>query len=73
MSVVENLLVVGTSERKVIIYDLRNGISEYEQCRESSLKYQTRCIRLFPDTSGFSFPFPLLLPPFYSHVNNNKK
>lgn len=24
-----------------------------EQSRESSLKYQTRCVRIFPDESGF--------------------
>ena len=35
------------------IWDIRNH-SEPEQQRESSLKYQTRCIRAFIDGSGYS-------------------
>ncbi|KAL6208606.1 hypothetical protein ACLB2K_019555 [Fragaria x ananassa] len=40
VSLVENLLVVATARRHVNVYDLRN-MSQPEQGRESSLKYQT--------------------------------
>lgn len=44
-------LVVGTANRKIRIWNLNNmGLSE---SRESSLKYQTRCIRCFPNKQGF--------------------
>lgn len=46
-------LVVGTSKRHVLIYDLRN-LATPEQRRESSLMNQTRCIRGFPDTTGYA-------------------
>ena len=47
-------LVVATSGRHIIIYDLRNLAvgAEPLQRRESSLKYQTRCIRIYPDDTG---------------------
>lgn len=48
-----NKLVVGTSDRHVEIYDTRN-LSVPEQRRESALKYQTRCIRCFPDGEGYA-------------------
>eukprot|EP01112_Ceratiomyxa_fruticulosa_P016436 TRINITY_DN4967_c0_g1_i1.p1 TRINITY_DN4967_c0_g1~~TRINITY_DN4967_c0_g1_i1.p1 ORF type:complete len:349 (-),score=60.61 TRINITY_DN4967_c0_g1_i1:56-1102(-) len=53
-------LVVGTAARNVYIYDLRNlgmdnkGSIEPIQRRESSLKYQTRTIKCFPDGSGYA-------------------
>lgn len=52
MSVVDEKIVVATSQRKVIIWDLRH----MKQClmrRESSLKYQTRAIRIFPNKEGY--------------------
>lgn len=52
MSVNEEKIVVATSERKVLIWDLRK-MGEYMMKRESSLKYQTRCIRLFPNKEGY--------------------
>lgn len=52
MSVVDEKLVVATSDRKVLIWDLRN-MSNYVMRRESSLKYQTRCIRVFPNKEGY--------------------
>lgn len=52
MSVVEEKLVVATSERKVLIWDLRN-MGNYIMRRESSLKYQTRCLRCFPNKEGY--------------------
>jgi cell cycle arrest protein BUB3 len=48
-----NRLIVGTSKRAVFIYDVR-ALSTPEQKRESSLLNQTRCIRGFPDTSGYA-------------------
>ncbi|PQQ02830.1 mitotic checkpoint protein BUB3.2 [Prunus yedoensis var. nudiflora] len=44
LSLVGNRLVVATAGRHVNVYDLRN-MSQPEQRRESSLKYQTRCVR----------------------------
>jgi cell cycle arrest protein BUB3 len=46
-------LVVGTSGRSVNVYDLRN-MTTPEQRRESSLKFQTRCIRAFIDNTGYA-------------------
>jgi len=44
-------LVVGTANRKICIWNLTNmGMPE---SRESSLKYQTRVIRCFPNKHGF--------------------
>ena len=52
MSMCGTMLVVGTTERKVLVWDLRN--MEYvQQRRDSSLKYQTRCIRCFPNKQGY--------------------
>jgi cell cycle arrest protein BUB3 len=42
-----NRLVVGMAARHVYVYDVRK-LSEPEQRRESSLKYQTRCISCMP-------------------------
>lgn len=52
MSVVDEKLVVATSDRKVIIWDLRN-MSQYLMRRESNLKYQTRAIKIYPNKEGF--------------------
>ncbi|XP_062122173.1 mitotic checkpoint protein BUB3 [Drosophila sulfurigaster albostrigata] len=52
MSVIDEKIVVATSDRKVLIWDLRKTDS-YIMKRESSLKYQTRCIRLFPNKEGY--------------------
>lgn len=41
-------LIVGTAGRRVLVWDLRN-MGYVQQRRESSLKYQTRCIRAFPN------------------------
>eukprot|EP01048_Picozoa_sp_COSAG05_P007036 COSAG05_NODE_482_length_9373_cov_198.471318_4_plen_363_part_00 len=48
----DNRIVVGMAGRHIYVYDVRN-LSEPEQRRESSLKYQTRCIRCTPDGQGF--------------------
>lgn len=51
MSLSGERLVVGTSGRRVLVWDLRN-MQFAEQRRQSSLKYQTRCIRCFPNKQG---------------------
>lgn len=52
MSVIDEKIVVATSERKVLLWDLRK-MEQYMMKRESSLKYQSRCIRLFPSKEGY--------------------
>eukprot|EP00455_Lapot_gusevi_P037281 TRINITY_DN4164_c0_g1_i3.p1 TRINITY_DN4164_c0_g1~~TRINITY_DN4164_c0_g1_i3.p1 ORF type:complete len:331 (+),score=50.72 TRINITY_DN4164_c0_g1_i3:58-1050(+) len=52
MTVSSYRLVVGTSDRHVYIYDLRNP-AQPEQRRLSSLRHQTRCIKAFPDGAGY--------------------
>ncbi|KAK9502844.1 hypothetical protein O3M35_011539 [Rhynocoris fuscipes] len=52
LSVCGEKFIVGTAERKVYIWDLRN-MGYIDQRRESSLKYQTRCIRSFPNKQGY--------------------
>ncbi|BES98486.1 Mitotic checkpoint protein [Nesidiocoris tenuis] len=44
--------IVGTAGRKVGVWDLRNP-NYILQRRESSLKYQTRCIKAFPNKTGY--------------------
>ncbi|KAF9600698.1 hypothetical protein IFM89_011369 [Coptis chinensis] len=53
LSLVGHRLVVATAGRNVNVYDLRN-MSQPEQRRESSLKYQTRCVRCYPNGTGFA-------------------
>lgn len=54
-----NRILVATSGRRICVYDLRMLKEEntYQLDsvleRESSLKFQTRCVRLFPDGHGF--------------------
>ncbi|KAJ6777289.1 MRNA EXPORT FACTOR AND BUB3 [Salix koriyanagi] len=45
--------IVATAGRHVNVYDLRN-MSLPEQRRESSLKYQTRCVRCYPNGTGYA-------------------
>lgn len=52
MDVVGHHLVIGMADRLISVYDTRR-LDEPLQRRESSLKYQTRCIRCFPDSQGF--------------------
>lgn len=52
MNVIDEKLVVATSDRKVLVWDLRN-MSQYLLRRESSLKFQTRAIRCFPNKEGY--------------------
>lgn len=53
MALSHNRIIVGTSERHVWIWDMRRLV-EPESSRESSLKYQTRCIRAFIDGEGYA-------------------
>jgi cell cycle arrest protein BUB3 len=53
MGVAQDKLVCGTAGRHVHIYDLK-FMKEPQQRRESSLKYQTRCIRCFPNGTGYA-------------------
>lgn len=53
MDLRSHLLVVGTSTREVGVYDLRNFSHPLEK-RESPLKYQTRCVRVFPNLEGYA-------------------
>ncbi len=52
MDCVGNHLVVAMSDRLINVYDTRR-IDEPIQRRESSLKYQTRCVRISPDNQGY--------------------
>lgn len=52
MGVCGDKLCVGTAGRRVLVWDLRN-MGYVQQRRESSLKYQTRCIRCFPNKQGY--------------------
>lgn len=52
MNVVDEKIVVATSERKVLVWDLRN-MAKHLLRTESSLKYQTRAIRCFPNKEGY--------------------
>ena len=56
MSLSGEKLVVGTTNRKVFVWDLRN-MQFAEQRRQSSLKYQTRCIRCFPNKQGITINY----------------
>lgn len=50
MSVCGNNLIVGTSARRILIWDLRNMS---QTTRESCLKYQIRCVEAFADQTGY--------------------
>jgi len=53
MDLVQDRLVVATSDRHIHIYDVRK-LDEPVQRRISSLKYQTRCLRCFPNGTGYA-------------------
>lgn len=53
MDVKDNLLVVGTAGRHVVVYDVSGQPREHSR-KESPLKYQTRCISCFPDSTGYA-------------------
>lgn len=53
MDVLNDQLIVGTAGRHILIYDIRNLKTPTAQ-RTSSLGFQTRSIKLFPDGSGYA-------------------
>ena len=53
MDVTGTVAVVGMAQRQVWVWDLRNPANPTQK-RESSLKYQTRCLRCSPDGQGMS-------------------
>ena len=52
MDVKSHIVVVATSERNVDVYDLRQSKQPMET-KESPLKYQTRCVSIFPGLDGY--------------------
>lgn len=62
LSVSGDRLIVGTAGRRVLVWDLRN-MGYVQQRRESSLKYQTRCIRAFPNKQVLASPLAPRPPP----------
>uniref|UniRef100_A0A1D1Y7Y8 Rae1-like protein At1g80670 n=1 Tax=Anthurium amnicola TaxID=1678845 RepID=A0A1D1Y7Y8_9ARAE len=46
------LMVVGTADRNLIVFNLQNPQMEYKRIM-SPLKYQTRCLAAFPDQTGY--------------------
>eukprot|EP00560_Eucampia_antarctica_P010157 CAMPEP_0197829150 /NCGR_PEP_ID=MMETSP1437-20131217/5603_1 /TAXON_ID=49252 ORGANISM="Eucampia antarctica, Strain CCMP1452" /NCGR_SAMPLE_ID=MMETSP1437 /ASSEMBLY_ACC=CAM_ASM_001096 /LENGTH=358 /DNA_ID=CAMNT_0043430667 /DNA_START=76 /DNA_END=1152 /DNA_ORIENTATION=- len=48
-----NLMAVATAGRHILAYDVSGEPREHSR-KESPLKYQTRCIACFPDTTGFA-------------------
>ncbi|ERN14774.1 hypothetical protein AMTR_s00032p00043190 [Amborella trichopoda] len=52
MSVRHPLMVVGTADRNLIVYNLQNPHTEFKRIT-SPLKYPSRCLAAFPDKQGF--------------------
>lgn len=47
-------IVVATSGRRNCFFDIRAGKAELVLDRESSLKFQTRCVKFFPEGTGIA-------------------
>ncbi|KAI3810312.1 hypothetical protein L1987_19924 [Smallanthus sonchifolius] len=52
LTVIHPLMVVGTADRNLIVFNLQNPQAEFKRIT-SPLKYQTRCVAAFPDQQGF--------------------
>jgi mRNA export factor len=52
MSVKHPLMVVGTADRNILVFNLQNPQTVFKQI-QSPLKFQTRCIATFPDKAGY--------------------
>lgn len=52
MSVRHPVMVVGTADRNLIVFNLQNPQTEYKRIT-SPLKFQTRCVAVFPNKQGF--------------------
>jgi mRNA export factor len=53
MDTKENLLVIGTAERHIAIFNLNNPTAIYKQLL-SPLKFQTRVVSCFTSGNGFA-------------------
>ncbi|KAG5525977.1 hypothetical protein RHGRI_032311 [Rhododendron griersonianum] len=60
ISVRHPLMVVGTADRNLIVFNLQNPQTEFKRIT-SPLKYQTRCVAAFPDQQGFLVSTPSAL------------
>ncbi|CAM9398947.1 unnamed protein product [Chrysoparadoxa australica] len=55
MGIADNTLVVATSGRKVVVFDVRNlSAGVPDQVKDSPLKFQTRCVLPLPKMSGYA-------------------
>ncbi|KAG6422005.1 hypothetical protein SASPL_118566 [Salvia splendens] len=52
LTVKHPLMVVGTADRNLVVFNLQNPQTEFKRV-VSPLKYQTRCLAAFPDRQGF--------------------
>ncbi|KAL3515562.1 hypothetical protein ACH5RR_022464 [Cinchona calisaya] len=52
LSVRHPLMVVGTADRNLVVYNLQNPQTEFKRIT-SPLKHQTRCLAAFPEQQGF--------------------
>ncbi|XP_042068272.1 protein RAE1-like isoform X1 [Salvia splendens] len=52
LAVQHPLMVVGTADRNIIVFDLQKPQTEYKRI-VSPLQHQTRCLAAFPDKQGF--------------------
>ncbi|KAG6414903.1 hypothetical protein SASPL_122278 [Salvia splendens] len=52
LAVQHSLMVVGTADRNIIVFDLQKPQTEYKRF-VSPLQHQTRCLAAFPDKQGF--------------------
>jgi len=53
MDAKETILVVSTADRMIYIYDLRSPQNDLKHYT-SPMKYQSRCVSVFPDATGFA-------------------
>jgi mRNA export factor len=53
LDVKDSLLVVATAGRHILTYDVSGQPREHSR-KESPLKFQSRCIACFPDSTGFA-------------------
>jgi len=54
MDVKGPVLVCGTADKKLFIFDVRKPQIPYRNPFDSPLKYQSRCLAIFPDHKGFA-------------------
>ena len=48
------VLVVGTADKKLAVFDLRKPSVPFRPAFESPLKFQSRCVSVFPNFDGFA-------------------